>query len=76
MAEHQNGIVWCDVMTKNQDAAGLFYADVLGGTIDQGFNAPNGYRMIAGPGEAPGGAWIINGLDPQGAMFNVTGSRV
>ncbi len=72
MAEHQNGIVWCDVMTKNQDAAGLFYADVLGGTIDQGFNAPNGYRMIAGPGDG----WIVNGRDPQGAMFSVTGPSV
>jgi predicted enzyme related to lactoylglutathione lyase len=76
MAEHQNGIVWYELMTTDQDAAGLFYADVLGWTIDQGFNAPNGYRMIAGPGEAPGGGWIINGRDPEGAKFNVTGPRV
>jgi uncharacterized protein len=25
--------------------------------------------VINGPMEVPGGRWIINGLDPQGAMF-------
>ena len=28
-----------------------------------------GGQVINGPMEVPGGAWIINGLDPQGAMF-------
>ncbi len=28
-----------------------------------------GGQVIHGPMEVPGGAWIINGLDPQGAMF-------
>jgi uncharacterized protein len=26
-------------------------------------------QILNGPMEVPGGAWIINGLDPQGAMF-------
>ena len=28
-----------------------------------------GGQVINGPMEVPGGSWIINGLDPQGAMF-------
>ena len=28
-----------------------------------------GGQVINGPMQVPGGAWIINGLDPQGAMF-------
>jgi predicted enzyme related to lactoylglutathione lyase len=28
-----------------------------------------GGQVIHGPMEVPGGAWIINGIDPQGAMF-------
>ena len=28
-----------------------------------------GGRIIRGPMEAPGGQWVVQGLDPQGAMF-------
>ena len=28
-----------------------------------------GGQVIHGPMEVPGGAWVINGIDPQGAMF-------
>ena len=28
-----------------------------------------GGQVINGPMEVPGGSWIVNGLDPQGAMF-------
>jgi predicted enzyme related to lactoylglutathione lyase len=28
-----------------------------------------GGQVVNGPMEVPGGAWIINGVDPQGAMF-------
>jgi predicted enzyme related to lactoylglutathione lyase len=28
-----------------------------------------GGKVINGPMEVPGGQWIINGIDPQGAMF-------
>ena len=27
---------------------------------------------MMGPHEVPGGAWIVQGLDPQGAIFAVT----
>jgi predicted enzyme related to lactoylglutathione lyase len=34
-----------------------------------------GGRVIHGPMEVPGGGWIVNGLDPEGAMFALTGTR-
>jgi uncharacterized protein len=34
-----------------------------------------GGKVVRGPHEVPGGAWIINGLDPQGAMFALVGSK-
>jgi predicted enzyme related to lactoylglutathione lyase len=30
-----------------------------------------GGRVINGPMEVPGGSWIVQGLDPQGAMFSL-----
>jgi predicted enzyme related to lactoylglutathione lyase len=34
-----------------------------------------GGQVIHGPMEVPGGGWIVNGLDPEGAMFALTGTR-
>ena len=34
-----------------------------------------GGQVINGPMEVPGGGWIVNGLDPQGAMFALTGTK-
>jgi predicted enzyme related to lactoylglutathione lyase len=34
-----------------------------------------GGKVIHGPMEVPGGGWIVNGLDPDGAMFALTGTR-
>jgi predicted enzyme related to lactoylglutathione lyase len=64
MPEQQNGIVWYELMTTDQDAAARFYAAVLGWTTDQGSDAPNGYRMIAGPGGLVGGSMTL----PPGAL--------
>ena len=33
----------------------------------------SGGQVILGPQEVPGGAWIINALDPQGALFAMVG---
>jgi hypothetical protein len=30
---------------------------------------------LNGPVQVPGGGWIINGQDPQGAMFSLVGSE-
>lgn len=34
-----------------------------------------GGTVLQGPMEVPGGAWIIQGADPQGAMFALVGTR-
>ena len=34
-----------------------------------------GGQVVHGPMEVPGGGWIVNGLDPEGAMFALTGTR-
>ncbi|RJF90997.1 VOC family protein [Sphingomonas cavernae] len=34
-----------------------------------------GGKLLYGPSEVPGGMWIINALDPQGAMFAAVGPR-
>jgi predicted enzyme related to lactoylglutathione lyase len=34
-----------------------------------------GGQVVNGPMEVPGGAWIIQGMDPQGAMFALVGKR-
>lgn len=34
-----------------------------------------GGTVIMGPMEVPGGGWIVQALDPQGAMFALVGSR-
>lgn len=34
-----------------------------------------GGKVINGPMEVPGGGWILNGLDPEGAMFALTGTQ-
>lgn len=35
----------------------------------------NGGGILFGPQEVPGGAWVANALDPQGAMFSIAGPR-
>ena len=34
-----------------------------------------GGQILNGPHEVPGGSWIVQGLDPQGAMFALVGPR-
>ena len=35
----------------------------------------NGGQVFNGPMEVPGGDWIINGMDPQGAAFSLVGKK-
>ena len=37
--------------------------------------AEAGGKVVHGPMEVPGGGWIVNGVDPEGAMFALTGTR-
>ncbi|HEV3493415.1 MAG TPA: VOC family protein, partial [Reyranella sp.] len=34
-----------------------------------------GGSVINGPMEVPGGNWIVQGLDPQGAMFSLVSTQ-
>ena len=34
-----------------------------------------GGKVVHGPVEVPGGQWIVQALDPQGALFAVVGAR-
>jgi hypothetical protein len=34
-----------------------------------------GGKVVHGPNEVPGGAWIVNAQDPQGAMFSLVSSK-
>ncbi len=34
-----------------------------------------GGQVVNGPMEVPGGGWMVNGVDPEGAMFALTGTR-
>jgi predicted enzyme related to lactoylglutathione lyase len=35
----------------------------------------NGGKVLFGPMEVPGGAFVLQGMDPQGAIFGLTGPR-
>jgi uncharacterized protein len=34
-----------------------------------------GGKVLNGPHQVPGGSWIVQCLDPQGAMFALVGSH-
>ena len=66
------------MMTKPPEmpcSAWLFYFQV--GDIDaaKGRIGQGGGKVLNGPMEVPGGDWIIQGQDPQGAMFAVVGKK-
>jgi uncharacterized protein len=69
-------------MTKGQQSGGmmkkldqepvahwLYYitVDAIDAALDRVKSA--GGQVVHGPVQVPGGSWIINGVDPQGAMF-------
>ena len=35
----------------------------------------HGGKVLFGPQQVPGGSWIVQGLDPQGAMFAIVGPK-
>ncbi len=44
------------------------------GTAEAAIKAHGG-QVINGPMEVPGGDWIVQGIDPQGAMFSLVGAQ-
>jgi uncharacterized protein len=50
-----------------------FYVDSIAAAVQRVNQA--GGQVVNGPMEVPGGEWIINGIDPQGAMFSLVGPK-
>ena len=44
--------------------------DAAAGRVTQ-----NNGKILKGPMEVPGGSWIVNCVDPQGAMFSLVAPR-
>ena len=66
------------MMTKPADfpvAAWVYYFQL--GDIDaaKGRIEGGGGKVLMGPMEVPGGDWVVQGQDPQGAMFAVVGAK-
>jgi predicted enzyme related to lactoylglutathione lyase len=66
------------MMTKPADVPApnwLFYFNVTDIDAAVARVTENKGQVVTGPMEVPGGAWIIQAMDPQGAMFALVGSR-
>jgi uncharacterized protein len=53
----------------------LYYLNVEGINAARARVQAGGGQILNGPHEVPGGSWIIQCLDPQGAMFALVGPR-
>jgi predicted enzyme related to lactoylglutathione lyase len=53
----------------------LYYFNVAGIDAAKAKIEHTGGKVINGPTEVPGGAWIIQCIDPQGAHFALVGPR-
>jgi uncharacterized protein len=53
----------------------LYYVNVAGVDPALARVTANGGKVINGPMQVPGGSWIVNCLDPQGAMFALVGPK-
>jgi predicted enzyme related to lactoylglutathione lyase len=53
----------------------LYYINVE--AIDAAVTRINqgGGKVVMGPHQVPGGSWIVQGLDPQGAMFALVSAQ-
>ena len=74
---NQDGVIG-GMMTKPPQVARpawLYYFQVDDIEAAKGRIESGGGKVVNGPMEVPGGDWIIQGVDPQGAMFAVVGSR-
>jgi uncharacterized protein len=56
---------------RGAPAAWMPYALVKDAKAAAATASANGGKIINGPMEVPGGDWIAQGMDPQGAMFSV-----
>ncbi len=50
-----------------------FVVDSIGAAVER-VKAGNG-KVLNGPTQVPGGGWVIQGRDPQGAVFSLVGNK-
>jgi predicted enzyme related to lactoylglutathione lyase len=50
-----------------------FCVDSIGAAVER--VKSGGGQVLNGPMQVPGGGWIINGMDPQGAMFSLVANK-
>jgi len=53
----------------------LFYFNVDAIDAAAGRIKAKGGRIAHGPNETPNGRWVVQGLDPQGAMFGLAAAK-
>ncbi len=53
----------------------LYYFNVEGADAAAGRITSRGGRIVNGPAEVPGGHWVVQAHDPQGAMFAVVAPK-
>lgn len=74
-----NGQTSGGMMTKPKDLPAppywgyYFNVDAIDPAIER--VTAGGGKVVMGPMEVPGGAWIINGVDPQGAHFSLVAPK-
>jgi predicted enzyme related to lactoylglutathione lyase len=56
-------------------AAWGYYVNVADIDAAMAATTAGGGRVVHGPIQVPGGRWVINAVDPQGAVFNLVGGR-
>jgi hypothetical protein len=62
-------------MARTEHPVWLFYFVVDGVEAGAARIAEAGGQVINGPMEVPDGSWIVQGIDPQGAMFALVSER-
>lgn len=66
------------MMTKTSDMPvpmWLYYVNVDAADAAVERIKENGGQVLMGPHEVPGGSWIVQGIDPQGAMFAIVAPK-
>jgi uncharacterized protein len=67
------------MMNKVPEAPGpfwLYYFNVEAVDSAIGRVKAGGGQVIHGPTQVPGGSWIVQGIDPQGAIFALVGAKL
>jgi predicted enzyme related to lactoylglutathione lyase len=49
----------------------LYYINIEGADAAAARVTAAGGKVLNGPHEVPGGQWVVQALDPQGAMFGL-----